>query len=110
METLKRKKAHVQAVKNSFLIFFLFLLGWSSYTQSITGKFQRTDPLTSARDIGVQFLFREDFNFEKIEFKHLETQEVSHGSYSIINDTLILNYERYQKPYGNLVEVKEKIK
>lgn len=106
----RMQKGTNAGVKKNLLIFLFFLLGWSGYTQSITGKFQRTDPATAARDIGVQFFFKKNFKFEKIEFKHLETQEKSHGSYLIVNDTLILHYEKYQKPYGNVVEITEKKK
>lgn len=110
MGILNHKKEPKQDAKIKIIFLLFFILGFNGYTQDISGKFQRTDPSTAARGIGVQFFFKENLKFEKIEFKHLETQEISHGSYLITNDTLILHYEKYQEPYGNVVEITEKEK
>lgn len=101
----------MQAVKKNVVFFLIIILGYSAHSQKINGEFRRTDPSIAAREIGVKFIFNEDFGFERTEFKHLGTQQKSHGSYQISEDTLTLNYEKYQEPFGNSIEIiKEKIK
>lgn len=110
METTKHKKEVMQVAKKNILFILLFCTWNAAHTQSMVGKFQRKDPATAARGIAVKFLFKEGQKFERMEYKHLGTQEKSHGTYHISEDTLILNYEHYQEPLGNSVEITHKKK
>ena len=84
MGTIERKKEVMQVAKKN-LMFFVLILIWSySHAQNITGEFQRIDPLTAARDLGVQFSFKENLEFERATYEHLGIQEQSHGSYEIL--------------------------
>ncbi|WP_081210384.1 hypothetical protein [Salegentibacter sediminis] len=114
MEITRHKKAQLQAVRKKILLLFLFFWGYNynCQSQNIIGEFKRIDPSTAARDIGVKFVFKENFRFERTDFMHLGTQEKSHGNYSISKDTLFLNYEKYADSLGSSLEMiqKKKIK
>ena len=110
MGIIKHKKERTLAVKNKiiFLLLIISSYNFNCQSQTIIGEFKRIDPATAARDIGVKFIFEENSRFEKIEFKHMGTKEKSHGSYSISNDTIILEYEKYESSERRKVKMIQK--
>ena len=109
MEPIELRKELEQDGQKMIMTFLLLISVFCGHAQEkITGEYRRIDPSTAARDISVRFIFKEDFKFERTEFGPLGAREDSKGNYLISEDTLILNYGKYDNFFENVVEVTQK--
>lgn len=87
-----RKKEQMQVVK-VFLFLMSTLIATSNCVgqEKIIGEFRKTNPII---DFGVQYIFNNKNEFQKIENQHLGIKKVAIGHYSISEDSLVLQFEK----------------
>ena len=93
-------------IKN-LLLSSIFLIGFISFSQNISGKYQRKDKFSGGEESYI-VTFNIDSTFEDITNKNLGLSTKRNGNFLVIKDTLILNYHESQMKEV-LIQKKEKI-
>ncbi|MCK0161313.1 hypothetical protein [Allomuricauda sp. F6463D] len=98
MEILNPKKEVMQVVRFILFIAIFPIVINSCFAQNtLSGNFTYKSPTVMVNDIGVEYSFNNEGTFNLTKLLHLGSKELSKGLYTISKDTLILQFEPYEK-------------